>query len=88
MRTVESSRTLAMSADATLIGTLATDPIARIIVPFVTLVGDSSERSLDIIPSPLIIESATNQLCDERATSPAPSPLVELGDELVLHGNV
>jgi hypothetical protein len=77
-----------MSADATLVGTLAADPFTGIVVPFVALVGDGPERCLDIVPSPLVIEPAANQLCDECAPSPASSPLVELGNELVVHGNV
>lgn len=77
-----------MSADATLVGTLAADPFAGIDVPFVTLVWDGPKSSLDIVPSPLVIESAANQLCDECATLPASGPLVELGNELVIHGNV
>lgn len=88
MSTVESSRTLATSADATLFGTLAADPFTGIGVPFVALVGDSPERCLDIVPPPLVIEPASNQLCYECATSPASSPLVELGNELVINGNV
>jgi hypothetical protein len=55
MSTVESSRTLAMSADATLVGTLAADPFTGIVVPFVTLVGDGSKGRFDIVPSPLVI---------------------------------
>jgi hypothetical protein len=55
MSTVESSRTLAMSADATLVGTLAADPFTGIVVPFVTLVGDGPKGRLDIVPSPLVI---------------------------------
>jgi len=88
MSTVESSRTLATSADATLVGTLAADPFTGIVIPFVALVGDSPERCLDIVPSPLVIEPAANQLCDECATSPASGPLVEFGNELVINVNV
>ena len=88
MSTVESSRTLATSADATLVGTLAADPLTGIVIPFVALIGDSPERCLDIVPSPLVIEPAANQLCNESATAPASSPLVELGNELVINGNV
>jgi len=88
MSTVESSRTLAMSADATFVGTLAADPFTGIVVPFVTLVGDGAKGSLDVVPSPLVIESAANQLGDECATLPTSGPLVELGNELVIHRNV
>ncbi len=88
MSTVESSSTLATSADATLVGTLAADPFTGIVIPFVALVGDSPERCLDIVPSPLVIEPAAYQFCDECATAPAPSPLVEFGNELVINGNV
>jgi hypothetical protein len=88
MRTVESSRTLATSADATPVGALAADPFTGIVIPFVALVGDSPERCLDIVPSPFVIESVANQLCDERAASPASSPPVEFGNELVINGNV
>jgi hypothetical protein len=88
MSTVESSRTLATSADATPVGTLAADPFTGVVIPFVALVGDGPEHCLDIVPSPLVIESAANQLCDECTTSPASSPLVEFGNELVINGNV
>jgi hypothetical protein len=88
MRTVESSRIFATSADATPVGTLAADPFTGIVIPFMALVGDSPERCLDIVPSPLVIEPAANQLCNECATSPASSPLVEFGNELVINGNV
>ena len=88
MRTVESSRTLATSAHSTPVGALAADPFTGIVIPFVALVGDSPERCLDIVPSPLVIESAANHLCDECAASPASSPPVEFGNELVINGNV
>jgi len=88
MRTVESSRILATSADATPVGALAADPFTGIVIPFVARVGDSSECCLDIVPSALVIESAANQLCDECAASPAASPPVEFGNELVINGNV
>jgi hypothetical protein len=77
-----------MSADATLVGALVADPFTGIVIPFVALVGDGPERCLDIVPSPLVIESAANQLCDECAASPASSPLVELCNELVINGYV
>ena len=77
-----------MSADATLLGALVADPFTGIVIPFVALVGDGPERCLDIVPSPLVIESAANQLCDECAASPASSPLVEFGNELVINGYV
>ena len=77
-----------MSADATLVGALVADPFTGIVIPFVALVGDSPERCLDIVPSPLVVESAANQLCDECAASPAASPLVEFGNELVINGYV
>ena len=88
MRTVESSRILATSADATPVGALAADPFTGIVIPFVALVGDSPERCLDVVPPPLVVESAANQFCDECAASPASSPLVEFGNELVINGNV
>jgi len=88
MRTVESSRILATSANATPVGALAADPFTGIVIPFVALVGDSPERCLDIVPSPFVIEPAANQLCDKCATSPASGPLVEFGNELVIDGNV
>jgi hypothetical protein len=77
-----------MSADATLVGTLAADPFTGIGIPVVALVGDSTERCLDVIPSPLVIEPTANQICDKCATSPASGPLVEFGNELVINGNV
>ena len=76
MRTVESSRILAISADAARVGALAADPFAGIFIPFVARVGDSPERCLDIVPSPFVIESAANQFCDECAAPPASSPPV------------
>ena len=77
-----------MSADATLVGALVADPFTGIVIPFVALVGDGPQRCLDIVPSPLVIESAANQLCDECAASSASSPLVELGNEFVINGYV
>ena len=88
MRTVESSRIFATSADATPVGALAADPFSGIAIPFMALVGDSPERCLDIVPAPLVIESAANQLCDERAAPPASSAPVEFGNELVINRNV
>lgn len=88
MRTVESSRILPTSADATLVGALSADPFAGIVIPFVALVGDGPKRCLDIVPSPLVVEAAANQLCDECAASPASGPPVEFGNELVIDGNV
>ena len=79
MRTVESSRIFATSADATPVGALAADPFTGIVIPVVALVGDSPERCLDIVPSGLVIESAANQFCDECAASPASSAPVEFG---------
>ena len=60
-----------MSADATVVGALVADPFTGIVVPFVSLVGDGPEHCLDIVPSPLVIESAANQLCDECAAGDA-----------------
>ncbi len=74
-----------MSADATLVGALVADPFTGIVIPFVALVGDGAEHCLDIGPSPLAIESAANQLCDECAASPASSPLAPLSDKLAAH---
>src|SRR5262245_21724927 len=88
MRTVESSRTLATSADATPVGALAADPLTGIVIPLVALVGDGPERCFDIVPSSFVIEPASNQLCDECAASPGSSPPIEFGDELVIHGIV
>jgi len=88
MRTVESSRILATSADATPIGALAADPLSGIVIPFVALIGDRPERCLDIVPSPLVIESAANQFCDECAAPPASNPPVKSGNEHVIDGNV
>ena len=79
MSTVESSRTLATSADASLVGALASDPFTGIVIPFVALVGDSPERCLDIVPSPLVIESAANQLGDESRSSLGDSPSLGAG---------
>lgn len=88
MSTVESSRTLAISAGATLVGPLSADPFTGIVIPLVALVGDGAERCLDIVPPPLVVEAAANQLRDERAAAPAARPLIELGNELVVDGDV
>ncbi len=88
MSTVESSRTLPISAGATLVGPLPADPFTGIGIPLVALVGDSPERCLDIVPSALIVESPANQLRDERAAAPASRPLIELGNELVIDRDV
>ena len=52
------------------------------------LVGDGPERCLDIVPPPLIVKSPANQLRDERAAAPVARPLIELGNELVVNGDV
>ena len=88
MSTVESSRTLAISAGSTLVGPLLADPFTGIGIPLVALVGDGPERCLDIVPSPLIVESPADQLRDERAAAPTSRPLIELGNELVVNGDV
>jgi hypothetical protein len=36
----------------------------------------------------LVVEAAANQLRDERAAAPAARPLIELGNELVVDGDV
>lgn len=84
MSTVESSSTLAISAGATLVVPLPADPFTGIGIPFVALVRDGPKRGLDIVPSPLIVESPANQLRDERAAAAASRPLIELGNELVV----
>lgn len=71
-----------------MVGTLATDPFAGIVVPFVALVGDSPQRSFDVVPSSLVLQATANQLGNEGATAPASSPLVELGYERIIDGNV
>ena len=84
MRTVESSRILAISADATPVGALVTDPFTGIGIPFVALVSDGPERCLDIVPSPLVFKSSPDQLRDECAASPAAGAPIEFGDKLVV----
>jgi hypothetical protein len=54
----------------------------------VAVIWDCTQRCLDVVPSPLVVQAASNQLRDECAAASASSSLVELGHERVINGNV
>jgi hypothetical protein len=66
-----------MSAGATLVTvTLSSDPGRRICVPFVRGVSEGAQRRLDIVPAPLIVDPALNELVDEGTPLPGPNSSV------------
>ncbi|HUR48013.1 MAG TPA: hypothetical protein VMY88_00585, partial [Acidimicrobiales bacterium] len=64
------------------------DPGDGILVPVMTAVFDLSERSLDVVPAPFVVEAAPDQCGDEGATPAGAHSSVEFGDELVVQRNV
>lgn len=63
-------------------------PLGRVVVPGVSGVSKRAERAFYLVPSPLVLESSPDQSRDERAALAVAHPGVELGDELVVQGNV
>ncbi len=73
------------SAGSTNVGrSLLTNPAGRIGVPLMAAVTHSAERRLDIVPSPLVIETALDQLLDHHAATPAAGPPVKFSDDSVV----
>jgi hypothetical protein len=67
---------------------LCANPGTRVRVPVVALAVDLPQRCEDVIPAPLVLESATDGLRYERAPLPSTHPTIELGDETVVQCNV
>ncbi len=89
MITVESRRRRANSAHPPVVGpALAAYPVGRIVVPLVPLVGERAERLLEVVPTVLVIECSSDDLCDEGTATSGPCALIELVDEIVVEGDV
>ena len=66
------------------IAALFPDPGSRIVIPLVARVGEPAKGRFDVVPTPLVVQAAADQLAEECApTSNARAP-VELGDEIVI----
>lgn len=63
---------------------LGADPAGRIIVPLVAVRLDRSQRQFDLVPTPLVVQSAPNQLLDESAPSAGACTTIQLAHELVV----
>jgi hypothetical protein len=89
MSTVESSRSLLTSAGSASVAlSLLPHPSSGVVVPIVAGVGEGAEGPLDVVPPPFVVESATNELCDEGASPPRADPPVKVVHELVVQSNV
>ena len=60
----------------------------RIVVPLVSAVGERPDRRLDELTAPHVIERPPNRFGDERAPRTSLDALIEIGDEIIVEGNV
>lgn len=63
---------------------LGTNPPRGILIPVMALISYLPYRSLDVIPSALIIQTPPDQLGDERTPPPRPYTTVQLRHHFVL----
>lgn len=89
MSTVESrSRRATSAGPAPVVMTLVSHPPGRVVVPLVGGVGQRPEGRLDVVPAPLVIDAATDELGDEGTPTPRTDASVELGHQIVRQRNV
>ena len=67
---------------------LCSNPAGRIVVPQVARILDRTDRGFKLVPTPLVVEGATNEADQEWAPLPSPEAGVQLGDEFVGKLNV
>ena len=63
---------------------LRTDPLRRVVVPLVTVVGDLRERGLDVVPASLVLKASPHQLGDDGAAPTSAGAPIELTHQLVV----
>ena len=68
--------------------TLSPYPGRRILVPLVTAIGQAAERGFDVVPAPFVVQTALDELGDERAPAAGARTPVDLGHEIVVQGYV
>jgi hypothetical protein len=67
---------------------LCPHPARRIVIPLVALSRDCPERSQDLIPAALVVQSPAKELRDEGAPPSLPDPLIQFGHEFILEAYV
>ena len=67
---------------------LASHPLRRVVVPVMAGVGDAAERCFDVVPAPLVVEPAPDQLSDECAALSRAGTPVEFSHEFVVQSDV
>ncbi len=88
MRTVESSNTEPRSACPADVGALCSNPTGGIVVPRMTGIVDRTDRGFKLVPTPLVIERATDEADQKWAPLSGPNAGVQFGDEFVGKLNV
>ena len=90
MSTVESSSSRATRQPARRASVLALgpNPACGVDVPVVARVGKLAERGFDVVPPSLVLETAADELGDERAAAAGADPAIQVLDELVVQRNV
>ena len=63
-------------------------PGSGILIPLMARIGDGAQRGFDVIPSPFVIESPSDQSCDERTTPSGPCPTIQVFNKIVIQLNV
>jgi hypothetical protein len=64
--------------------TLLPNPRGRIVVPVMALVRQLTERRLNVVPAPLVVESTADQLGDKTASPPGSHSTIQLSHELII----
>ena len=63
---------------------LRAHPASRVVVPLVAPIRQLPQGSLDVVPAALVLETAADQLGDERTPAPGTHTPIQLGDQIVL----
>lgn len=71
-----SARTLDIAAP------LRTYPRSGVIIPLVACVRNRAQRCFDVVPSPFVVEGASDQSRYERTPSSRPRPAIQVFDKI------
>lgn len=63
---------------------LGTHPGAGVIIPFVARVGNGAQRCFDVVPVPLVVETPSDQGCDERTSPARTCPAIQVLNKIVI----
>ena len=64
--------------------TLPPRPRCRVVVPIVASIGQAAERSFDVVPAAVVIETPLDQLADERTSSSRACAPIDFRHEVVV----